>query len=325
MKKHLLLCLFCCWSYALVAQQNFTETVKLMGSSFDITVVTKQQSEADVFIEMATNEIRRIERLISSWDANSQTSLINRNAGIAPVKVDKELFDLIMRCQAISRVTDGAFDISYASMDRIWSFDGRMTQMPSKVAILNAVRKVGYQNIILNKKKQTVFLSLLGMKIGFGGIGKGYAADKAKSLLKTKGVQAGIINASGDMSTWGNQANGEHWKIAITNPMDKNKSFATFSLVNEAVVTSGDYEKFVLFNGKRFSHIINPKTGMPSSGIISVTVFSEKAELADALATAVFVMGIEVGLNRINQLPNVECIIIKDTGEVIVSEHIKIN
>ncbi|MBL4744759.1 MAG: FAD:protein FMN transferase [Flavobacteriaceae bacterium] len=308
----------------LYAQDNYTETVLLMGSRFDITVVANTQSKATYFINSAVEEIARIEKLISSWDPNSQTSQINRSAGISPVKVDKELFDLIQRCLLISRITDGAFDISYASMDKIWFFDGRMKVMPSATTILNSVRNVGYQNIILEEATQQVFLRKKGMKIGFGGIGKGYAADRAKALLKSKGVQAGIINASGDMSTWGAQANGEPWTVAITNPMDKNKAFATLPIRNKAVVTSGNYEKFVLFKGKRYTHIINPKTGMPSTGIISVTVFSKRAALADALATAVFVMGAEVGLDRINQLADVECIVIKDTGEIVTSKHIKI-
>lgn len=175
-------------------------------------------------------------------------------------------------------------------MDRIWQFDGSMTVMPSKEEITASVSKVGYQNITLDKENSTVFLKLEGMKIGFGAIGKGYAADKAKDLLISKGVTSGIINASGDMNTWGKQPNGKEWKVAITNPMDKNKVFALLPITNGAVVTSGNYEKFVNFNGKRYTHIIDPRTGYPSSGIISVTVFAPKAELADALATSVFVM-----------------------------------
>ncbi len=163
------------------------------------------------------------------------------------------------------------------------------------------------------------------MKIGFGAIGKGYAADKAKSLLISKGVPSGIINASGDMNTWGKQPNGNEWKVAITNPMDKNKVFALLPITNGAVVTSGNYEKYVNFNGKRYTHIIDPRTGYPSTGIISVTVFAPKAELADALATSVFVMGKEAGLDRINQLPKIECIIIDDKGNITKSKNIEID
>lgn len=241
------------------------------------------------------------------------------------MKIDKELFNLIERAIGISKLTGGAFDISYASMDRIWQFDGSMTVMPSEKEIKSSVEKVGYQNIVLDKKNSTVFLKLEGMKIGFGAIGKGYAADKAKTLLISKGVPSGIINASGDMNTWGKQPNGNDWKVAITNPMDKNKVFALLPITNGAVVTSGNYEKYVNFNGKRYTHIIDPRTGYPSTGIISVTVFAPKAELADALATSVFVMGKEAGLDRINQLPKIECIILDDKGNITKSKNIEID
>lgn len=296
-----------------------------MGSRFDLTVVAKDSIEGNNYINTAIAEITRIENLISSWDENSQASEINRNAGIKPVKVDEELFNLIERAIAVSKLTDGAFDISYASMDRIWKFDGSMTKMPSKEEISASVEKVGYKNILLDKAKGTVFLKLKGMKIGFGAIGKGYAADKAKQLLISKGVSSGIINASGDMNTWGKQPNGKDWTVAITNPMNKNKAFALLPLKQGAVVTSGDYEKFVMFDGVRYAHIINPKTGYPSKGIISVTVFAPSAELADALATSIFVMGKEVGLDRINQIPNVECIFIDAEGNINQSQNIKIN
>ncbi len=296
-----------------------------MGSRFEITVVADDQMEADVYIDLAVDEITRIERLISSWDANSQTSEINKNAGIKPVLVDKELYDLIERAISISKLTDGAFDISYASMDKFWKFDGSMTEMPKLENIKASVSKVGYENIILDKTNHSVFLKLVGMKIGFGSIGKGYAADKAKSLLISKGVKSGIINASGDMNTWGMQPNGEEWKVAITNPLAKNKAFALLPIINSAVVTSGNYEKHVTFNGIRYTHIIDPRTGYPATGIISATVFAPKAELADALATSVFVMGKEVGINRINQMPNVECIIIDENGNVFTSDNIKID
>ncbi len=296
-----------------------------MGSRFDITVVATDSVTASGYIDLAVAEISRIEKLISSWDPNSQTSEINRNAGIRPVTVDAELFELIQRAIGLSKLTDGAFDISYASMDRIWKFDGSMKVMPSEADIAASVSKVGFQNIVLDPDESTVFLKLEGMKIGFGAIGKGYAADKAKQLLMDQGVEAGIINASGDMNTWGKQANDENWKVAITNPMDKNKVFALLPIIDGAVVTSGDYERYVNFNGKRYAHIIDPRTGYPATGIISVTVFAPKAELADALATSVFVMGTEIGLDRINQLPKVECIIIDDKGNISKSDHIKID
>lgn len=307
------------------AQHVYKRTLKLMGSRFDITVTAADSSQGNSYIQMAVDEIARIEKLISEWDEHSQTSEINRQAGIKPVKADPELFGLIERSLAISKLTDGAFDISYSSMDRVWKFDGSMTEMPSPEAVKASVSKVGYRHIVLDKANSTVFLENKGMKIGFGAIGKGYAADKAKALLVAKGVKAGIVNASGDMNTWGRQPNGDPWKVAITNPLDKQKAFALLPLVNEAVVTSGDYEKYVTFNGVRYSHIINPKTGYPATGILSVTVFAPKAELADALATSIFVMGTGAGINMVEQLPKVECIVVDEKGELHTSSNIKIN
>ncbi|AFL80145.1 membrane-associated lipoprotein involved in thiamine biosynthesis [Aequorivita sublithincola DSM 14238] len=306
------------------SQNIFKRTLKLMGSRFEITVVANDSTEANNYIDLAVGEITRIEKLISSWDPASQTSEINRNAGIKPVKIDKELYNLIGRCFEISKLTDGAFDISFASMDKIWKFDGSMTEIPSEEATKQSVTKVGYQNTILDPENVTVFLKLEGMKIGFGGIGKGYAADKAKKLLMEKGVISGIINASGDMNTWGKQPNGEFWKVAITNPMDKNKAFALLPLKDNAVVTSGNYEKYVTFNDIRYTHIIDPRTGYPATGIISATVFPPKAEIADALATSIFVMGKDVGVDFINQLPKIECIVIDEKGEIFTSENIEI-
>jgi len=295
-----------------------------MGSDFEITVVAKTQLEADKQIAIAIGEISRIEALISSWKTTSETSNINKNAGASPVKVSEELFSLIQRALQISNLTDGAFDISYASMDKLWKYDGSMTQMPSKEAIKKSVAKVGYKDIVVDPQNSTVFLKNKGMKIGFGAIGKGYAADKAKKLLISNGVSGGIINASGDINSWGSKPSGSSWQVAITNPLNKNKAFAMLP-IKDAVVTSGNYEKYVTFNSRRYSHIIDPRSGYPSQGIISVTVFAPKAELADALATSVFVMGVETGIDRINQLKAVECIIITDTGNIITSNNLTLN
>jgi len=311
-------------SFSGISQQNYKRTLKLMGSRFDITVVANSENEGNQFIDLAVSEISRIEKVISSWDPNSETSSINKNAGIQPVKVSEELFKLIERALAISKLTNGAFDISYASMDRIWKFDGSMKVMPSEENIKASVLKVGYNNIILDENNQTVFLKLKGMKIGFGAIGKGYAADKAKALLKNEGVKSGIINASGDLNAWGKQADGNDWMVAITNPLNKEKAFSWMPVNDAAVVTSGNYEKFVRFDDIRYSHIIDPRTGYPSTGKISVSIFTKNAELADAISTSIFVMGVETGLNFINQLKGVECIIVDENNKVHTSKNIKL-
>jgi thiamine biosynthesis lipoprotein len=312
-------------SFSVRSQEVYKKEMILMGCVFDITVVANSKTEGDKFIKIAVDEISRIEKIISSWDIHSQTSSVNRNAGIQPIKVSSELFDLIYRSKQISKVTDGAFDISYASMDRIWKFDGSIKKMPSKELIKKSVERVGFKNIVLDKKGSTVFLKKKGMKIGFGAIGKGYAADKAKQLLISKGVKAGIINASGDMNTWGERPNGKEWTVAITNPKNKKHAFAVLPVSDKAVVTSGNYEKFIILDNHRYAHIIDPRTGYPTKGILSVSVFADSAELADALATSVFVMGVEVGLNRINQLKGVECVIVDDKGGLHHSKNLNIN
>lgn len=303
----------------------YKRVLKLMGCRFELTVLAANEIQANEYIDMGVAEIQRIERMISSWEPNSQTSEINRMAGIRPVAVDPELVALIKRAQVISALTEGAFDISYASMDRIWKFDQTIAQMPTESAVAASVMHVGYQNIVIDEMANTVFLKEEGMKIGFGAIGKGYAADKAKQLLMEHGVSSGIINASGDMNTWGTQANGEEWQVAITNPMNKNTSFALLPVSDMAVVTSGNYEKFIEIEGRRYGHIIDPRTGYPASGLVSVTVFAPSAEMADALATSIYVMGKDVGLDLVDQLPQVDCIAIDDEGIVFTSSQIKIN
>lgn len=314
------------------AQVTSHETLTLMGCRFDITTVDADTSTSSAesagagegFGAMAVAEIRRIERLISSWDPDSQTSAINTAAGNHPVKVDPELFGLIQRSIGLSRLTDGAFDISYASMDRLWRFDGSMERMPAAADITASVTRVGFQKIILDEANGTVFLPESGMKIGFGAIGKGYAADRARRLLEEAGCQAGIINASGDLTAWGRQPSGDDWKVAITNPLNKEKAFAWLPVDGRSVVTSGSYEKFVRFNGIRYAHIIDPRTGYPSTGIVSVTILAPSTELADALATSVFVMGVDTGLDFINQLPGVDCVIVDESNHLYTSDNINL-
>ncbi|MFV5696491.1 FAD:protein FMN transferase [Flavobacterium sp. LB3P122] len=304
------------------AQVTQKRTLSMLGSPFEMTVVTKNIPEADYYIDMSVAEVSRIENLISDWIPTTPISQVNKFAGIKPVKVPQEVFDLVERSIKISELTSGAFDISYASMDKIWKFDGSMTKMPTPEEIKNSVSKVGYKNIILDHKNNTLFLKFDGMKLGLGGIGQGFIADKIKTLLISKGVVAGIVNISGDINTWGKQTNGEKWKVGIKNPLNKNKIFATFPLEDSAVETSGSYEKFVTFNGKRYSHIIDTRTGYPSSGVISVSVFAKTTELADALATGIFVLGVDVGLDLVNQLPGIGCIYVDDNGKIFSSKNI---
>ncbi|RBN51487.1 FAD:protein FMN transferase [Flavobacterium psychrolimnae] len=311
---------------SVIATSQITHKRKLfmLGSPFEVTAVAKDTIKANEYIDLAVAEVKRIENLISDWIPTTQISEINRNAGIKPIKVDAEVFELVERAIKISQITNGAFDISYASMDKIWKFDGSMKVMPTEEAIKKSVAKIGYKNIILNPKEHTIFLKLEGMKLGLGGIGQGYIADKVKDLLFSKGCVSGIINVSGDINAWGKQPDGKPWTVGIVNPLNKNKIFATFPIEDSAVETSGSYEKYVIFDGIRYSHIIDPRTGYPAKGVVSVSVFAKQTEIADAMATGIFVLGVEVGLDLVNQIKGLECIIVDDKGKIHSSKGIDI-
>jgi FAD:protein FMN transferase len=304
-------------SLTVCAQVLRKRTTLLMGGRFDITIVAKDSVSAERNIDSCIAEISRIENLISDWKTETQIGQVNQNAGIRPVKVNAEVFALAQRALQLSRVTNGAFDISFAAMDRIWKFDGSMTAMPTPEAIKKSVAKVGYHNIVLDAHNSTIFLKLKGMKIGFGALGEGYAADRCRQLMLAQGIKAGIVNGSGDMNTWGAQPNGQPWMIGITNPMRKDTVFAAVPLKQGAVVTSGSYEKFVIFNGRRYSHIINPASGYPATGLCSVTVFGPSAEQANGLSTSMMVLGKIKGLQLIKKYPAYSCIMITDNGQVV--------
>ncbi len=303
--------------------QLFQRNELLMGNRFDLGVVGDDEVKANQALEKAIIEIKRIEALLSTYQANSQINQVNSNAGISPVKVDEEVFNLVERAQRISELTQGAFDLSYGSLDKsLWNFDQNMKQLPSKELAKNAVHLINFKNILLDRANETIFLAKKGMRIGFGGIGKGYAADQAKKVLVGLGFTDGIVNASGDMCAWGKRADGEDWTVGISNPDFPRDILSEFSLNDSAVATSGNYEKFVLIDGQKYSHTIHPKTGFPMQGIKSVTVFAPFAELADALTTPIAVMGVEVGLHLMNQIKGVACIIIDDANQVFSTKNI---
>ncbi|MDP5171421.1 MAG: FAD:protein FMN transferase, partial [Bacteroidia bacterium] len=276
-------------------------------------------SKANAAFEAVDEEIARIEALISSWKATSQTSEINRQAGKQPVKVDQELFDLLYRSIKISQLTSGAYDPTYAGLLKIWNIDSVMQATPDSGLVAASVALVGYERMVMNAAEHSVFLPEQGMKIGFGGIGKGYAADRAKLLLQNLGISAGVVNAGGDLISWGIQPNGSPWRISIADPIKPHQILATLQISNKAVVTSGNYERFIEINGKRYAHILDPRTGWPVAGLKSVTIVTSIAEFADALATSIFVMGELDGLALVEQLTGVECLIVTDDNRMISS------
>ena len=304
-------------------QHEYRRQAKLMGSAFEFVLITDEDAGEEL-LNVAIGEVKRIEYLLTEFSDTSQTALINQCSGIRPVSVDREVYDIIRRSKEISAITQGAFDITTGLLKKLYNFKGQQLNVPDEIKLSEALKHVGYKNISLLDGHR-VYLTKPGMHIGFGAIGKGYAADKVKELLVKRGVTSGVISASGDLTAWGSRLDGKPWKVGIANPNDPDKTIAWIPIKNSSVATSGDYEQYFELDGVRYSHSIDPKTGKPVSGIKSVTVVSPNAELSDALATAVTIMGKEVGMHFIEQLPSTHCLIVTDKNEILTSKHLTIN
>jgi thiamine biosynthesis lipoprotein len=291
-----------------------------MGSKFEVTAVHADEARARAAVDAAYAEIERIEAIISEWRESSTVSEINRKAGVEPVVVPRELFNLIRRANKVSTLTGGAFDITFQTVGRYWNFKSRTSPIPEMATIRAALADTGYRHIILDEEKLSVFLDRPATRIGFGAIGKGYAANRAVFILKEHGVTGGVVNAGGDLVIFGHQEDGKPWRIGIANPLDRDKVFAWLDVTEQAVVTSGDYENFIEVNGKRLSHILDPRTGLPVEELRSVTIVCPDGELADALATGVSVLGREKGLELVNRLKGVEAMVVDQHGAIHFSK-----
>jgi FAD:protein FMN transferase len=300
---------------------EFKRHARLMGSDFEFIIVADEENG---LIDECIDEVKRIETLLTEFSETSQTSLINKASGSHAVKVDAEVYDIIKRSLKLSALTQGAFDISAGALKKLYNFKGKRFEWPSREIITQKLQITGYNRIKLLSDNR-VFLEVKGMHIAFGAIGKGYAADRVKSLLLSKGIKNGVVNASGDLTAWGTRADGSSWKIGIANPDDASLVLAWLPVNNSSVATSGDYEQFVFHNDTKYSHNIDPKTGDPVKGIKSVTIMSPSAELSDALATAVFVLGPDVGIDLINQLPGIHGLVVDESNKIFTTNHLKLN
>ena len=296
--------------------------IRLMGSQFELIIVASNEAAGNRLLSESVAEIRRIEALLTEFDAASQTAQINAQAGIAPVPVDAEVYALTQRSIRLSALTQGAFDITAGALKQLYPFKREsITKLPGAAAIAQVMQAVGYNKIQLLPPDK-IYLQYRDMHIGFGGIGKGYAADKVKAMLLKKGVTSGVINASGDLTAWGLQPNNSPWKIGIAHPDNTDATLCWLPVNGTAVATSGNYEQYFDIDGIRYSHNLDPRTGMPAKYIKSVTIISVSAELSDALATAVTIMGKDAGMHLVNQLPDVHCILIDGNNGVFTSKKI---
>ena len=311
---------------ALPQRHTFTRSQHLMGSHFTFTVVADDDSAGQRALRAGLGEVQRIDRLMSFWDSTSEVVHINRMAGVRPVAVSPETFDLINRTLRLSKLSDGAFDITFASADKLYKFDRQPhPALPDSAAVRASVRRIGWQKIRLDAAKHTVFLPSTGMRINLAGILQGYGLRRARQVLEGFGLRGGLLNGSGDIYCWGRQADGSLWRVAIGNPDRPNSVAAWVDVTDMAVVTAGNYEQYFTVGGQVYGHIINPHTGYPSVGLRSVTILCPDVELADGLDEVVFVKGPAAGLAFINRLKGVDCTLITDDNRTLASRGMALN
>ncbi|MCX5687626.1 MAG: FAD:protein FMN transferase [Candidatus Omnitrophica bacterium] len=289
-----------------------------MDTFCEISCYSNDKDKAISAINAAFKEMERIENVFSKFDENSEVSRINKLAGLDKLSVSKEVFNLTERSIYYSRISEGAFDITVAPFMDIWGFVLRHNSIPDTDAIEKALKYVGYKNIELKSEDMSIKFLNKGTKIDFGGIAKGYAVDRARDILISRGIKNSLINLGGNIFALGNAPGKKNWKIGVQDPRNKGKLLHSFELTDRAISTSGNYERFFEIKGKRYSHIINPITGIPCQGIISVTVVADSAEEADALSTAIFVMGEEKGLNLAKSIKSIKVLILKEDGRIIL-------
>jgi thiamine biosynthesis lipoprotein len=292
----------------------YRKSKSLIDTFVYITVVSDSEEKADIAIEHAFSSIERYGKLINFFSDESELYLINSNAGIQEVKVSSETIETIEKSIYIAEISGGAFDPTIGPVMKLWDFYKKTK--PSKRDINKKLPLVNYRNIIINRRKSTVFLQVKGMLLDLGGISKGYAADLAVKTLKHSGIKSGLVAIAGDIKAFGLKPDGKPWMIGIQNPRQKIKTdeiIAKINLLDKAISTSGDYQRYFMINDKRYHHLLDPKTGYPVNKLRSVSIITDKGVLTDGFSTAVFILGPEKGLELVQKI-GIDAIIIDNKG-----------
>ncbi len=289
------------------------------------TIITQKINALNLEAKKITGEaleiINRLEKIMSFFEVTSQLSQINQQSGKLWISVDSELFFLIKEAKKYARLTGGVFDITVASLVELWQKYGKVQKIPSQSLIEDTLKKVNYENILIDEERGMVKLRRNGQKIDLGGIAKGYAANRVIQYYQQKGLRSAMINLGGNVALLGGRDDEKPWQIGIQNPLQKRgECLAIISVSNTAVVTSGNYERFFLENNRIYHHILSPLTGYPaSSGLRSVTIIYPDAMLADVLATTLFILGLERGVKLIKRFSDIEVIIISEDRKIYLS------
>jgi len=287
-----------------------------MGTTLELRAIGPDAERLESALEAAVLEIQRVEDVMTDWRPSPLTKL-NDAAGTGPHAVPAELARLVARALELGRLSDGAFDVTYAGAGKLWDFKRDPPLLPDPAAIERALRVVDYRRVSVDLEANTVELPA-GARIGLGGIAKGYGVDRAMQVLMDHGVRHALVNAGGDLKALGRKFD-EPWEIAIRHPRDRERVIAALPVSNTCVVTSGDYERFFEHEGKRYHHILDPRTGYPSQGCMSATVVAPDAAFADALATALCVLDPVEGMELVERLDRVEALLVDLDGEVTFS------
>lgn len=292
----------------------------MMGTEVTITVVAQSPEEGEAAIEAGMAELRRLDAMMSLYKDNSEIAKVNLAAGKEPVKVSLEMIEVVEHAVEISRLSGGVFDVTVGPLVVLWQMRLKEGKVPSEGELARVRALVNYQNIILDRKASTIFLKKPGMIMDFGGM-KGYLADRAAGVIKERGINNAIIAVAGDIWVLGHREDGTPWKIGVQHPREQDKTLTVLDLSNKYVSTSGDYERFVIREKKRYHHIIDPRTGKPSKGTISVTLIGDKGAFVDPLTKVPFILGPEEGLKLVKKL-GVEAIIVDEQGKVFMTDGI---
>ena len=318
-------CLFAagCAGDRAAPMQRIERDYMAMGSQLRVTLWGTDEATAVAAADRVSAEFDRLEALLSVWKDGSDVVRINAAAGLHPVPVHEDTFAVIERAREAGALTGGKFDITFGALADIWKFDHDQDNLvPSRDAIARRVPLVDYTAVHADQQARTVFVTRPGVRIHLGGIGKGYALDRAIELLRRDGFENFLLQAGGDMYAAGTN-NGEPWKLGIADPRGSHDAFAALALRDRTFSTSGDYERFFMKDGVRYHHLIDPDRGEPARGCRSVTIVADRAVVADVLSTGVFIMGPAEGMALIERLPEVEGVIVTATNEVLISSGLR--
>jgi thiamine biosynthesis lipoprotein len=306
---------------ACARQRTVQKSETIMGTEVTITVVARSAADGDAAIDAGMAELRRLDAMMSLYKDTSEITAVNLAAGKHPVKVSPEMIEVVEDAAVISKLSKGVFDLTIGPLVVLWQMRLKEGRIPTDAEIARIKPLVNYRNIVVDKKASTIYLKKAGMIMDFGGM-KGYAADRVAAIFKKRGIANAVIAVAGDIWVLGHRDDGKPWRIGVQHPREHDKVLAVLDLSDKYVSTSGDYERFVIREKKRYHHIIDPRTGKPSKGVISATLVGDKGAFIDPLTKVPFILGPEEGLKIVRKL-GAQAIIVDDRGKVYMTDGIK--